>query len=42
VTEVAHTNNFWGVPEERSVRVFVCRQPLHSLKEVWPMLAGRN
>ena len=42
VTEVARVDNAWGVPEEQTVRVFVCRQPLHTLREVWPTLAGQN
>ena len=31
-----------GVPEERQVRIYVCRQPRQTLQEVWPALAGRN
>jgi hypothetical protein len=42
VTEMARITNAWGVPEEQTVRVYVCRLPLHSLAEVWPTLAGQN
>lgn len=42
VTEVAHTSNAWGVPEEQVVRVFICRKPVRSLQEMWPNLAGQN
>ena len=42
VTEVAVTNNPWGVREEQQVRVYICRGPTRSLAELWPSLAGRN
>jgi hypothetical protein len=42
ITEVARTSNAWGVPEEQTVRVYVCRQPLQSLASAWPTLAGQN
>lgn len=41
-TEKARTNNPWGVPEEQSVRIYVCRGALRSIQDVWPSLAGRN
>lgn len=31
-----------GVPEERQVRIYVCRWPRKTLQQVWPALAGRN
>ena len=42
VTEVAQTNNPWGVAEEQRVKVYICRGAIRSLAEVWPSLAGQN
>ncbi len=42
VTEVMRTTNPWGVAEEQSVPIFVCRGPRKSIAEVWPSLAGQN
>ena len=42
VMEVARTNNPWGVPEEQSVPIYVCRGPIKSIAAVWPSLAGQN
>lgn len=42
VKEVARTNNPWGVTEEQTVRIFVCRDPVRSLAEIWPSFAGQN
>ena len=38
----AQTNNPWGVPEERSVQVYVCRGAKGTIQSVWPSLAGQN
>ena len=35
-------SNPLGVPEERLVRIYVCRKPRQTLQQVWPALAGRN
>ncbi len=32
----------WSVGEERNVPIFIARNPLRTLQEVWPSLAGRN
>lgn len=40
--EGARTNNPWGVEEEKSVRIYVCRGPKASIQQVWPSLAGQN
>ncbi|MEP6765762.1 MAG: glycosyltransferase family 39 protein [Gemmatimonadaceae bacterium] len=42
VTEVARTNNPWGVPEEQAVPIYVCRGAKRSIAEVWPSFAGQN
>ena len=39
---MATTYNPWGVAEERSVQVYVCRGARATIQEVWPSLAGRN
>jgi hypothetical protein len=36
------TANPWGVAEEQSVQVYVCRGARTTIQEVWPGLAGRN
>ena len=38
----AQTNNPWGVPEERSVQVYVCRGSKGTIQDAWPSLAGHN
>jgi hypothetical protein len=35
-------SNPLGVPEERHVPIWVCREPRQTLQQVWPALAGRN
>jgi 4-amino-4-deoxy-L-arabinose transferase-like glycosyltransferase len=35
-------NAAWVVPEEQHLSIWVCRQPHHTLQDVWPMLAGEN
>lgn len=42
VTEVARTDNPWGVTEEQSVGIYICRGAIRSLQDVWPALSGRN
>jgi hypothetical protein len=43
VVRLARTvSNPLGVPEERQVRIFVCREARKTLQQVWPALAGRN
>ncbi len=32
----------WSVDEERTVPIFIARNPYKTLQEVWPSLAGRN
>ncbi|MEO7359609.1 MAG: glycosyltransferase family 39 protein [Gemmatimonadaceae bacterium] len=41
-TERARTTNPWGVAEEQSVRIYVCRGAKASIQQVWPSLSGRN
>ncbi|MGV3709243.1 MAG: ArnT family glycosyltransferase [Gemmatimonas sp.] len=36
------TANPWGVAEEQSVQVYVCRGARMTIQDVWPSLAGRN
>ncbi len=44
VVEAAHTSNPMGVPEERSVTIWLCRGMRNglTLQAAWPSLAGRN
>ncbi|MEP6778797.1 MAG: glycosyltransferase family 39 protein [Gemmatimonadaceae bacterium] len=42
VTEVARTYNPWGVAEEQSVPIYVCRGPIKTIAAVWPSFAGQN
>ncbi|MEO7995937.1 MAG: hypothetical protein ABI852_00760 [Gemmatimonadaceae bacterium] len=41
-TEKARTSNPWGVSEEQSVRIYVCRGAKSSIQDLWPSFAGRN
>ena len=38
----AQTNNPWGVPEERSVQVYVCHGGKGTIQDAWSSLAGQN
>lgn len=44
VEAAAQTTNPMGVPEERSVTIWVCRHPRNgmTLQQLWPQLAGQN
>lgn len=42
LTEAARVTEPWGVPEERDVAVWLCREPHLTLQAVWPQLAGQN
>lgn len=41
-TERARTTNPWGVEEEQSVRIYVCRGAKGTIQQAWPSLSGRN
>jgi hypothetical protein len=36
VDEVARFDDPWMVPEERDLRIYLCRQPVRTLQAVWP------
>jgi len=42
VRPVGRMNNPWGVPEEQHARIFETEQPIKSIQEVWPSLAGQH
>jgi hypothetical protein len=42
VVEAARVARPWGVPEERDVAIFVARDPVRPLQEVWPEFKGQN
>jgi 4-amino-4-deoxy-L-arabinose transferase-like glycosyltransferase len=35
-------NEPWVVPEERDLPIWICRQPYHTLQEIWPSFAREN
>lgn len=41
-TLVKTIGNPWSVGEERNVPIFIARDPIRTLQQVWPSLAGRN
>jgi len=41
-TEAVRTTNPWGVPEEQTVHIYVCRGALRSIQDAWPTLAGQH
>jgi len=42
VHQLGRMSNPWGVPEEQHAPIFEAEQPIKTLQEVWPSLAGRN
>jgi 4-amino-4-deoxy-L-arabinose transferase-like glycosyltransferase len=38
----ARISDRWVVPEEQDLGVWVCREPVATLQEVWPRFRGRN
>ncbi|MEP6507695.1 MAG: glycosyltransferase family 39 protein [Gemmatimonadales bacterium] len=42
VTLVKTVGNPWSVGEERNVPIYIARDPMKTLQQVWPSLAGRN
>jgi hypothetical protein len=42
VRPVGRMSNPWGVPEEQHARIFQVEQPIRSIQQLWPSLAGRN
>jgi dolichyl-phosphate-mannose-protein mannosyltransferase len=42
LTPVGEVLNPLGVPEEQRVELFLCEEPVRTIQEVWPSLAGQN